>query len=159
MSKFTQEDLLKAMGLKIGDKVSVDDTYEDLFVGVVELNESSGAVGVRSEDTFTRLSEIVRNGYEYSIIIPPKYTLTETEKHIVLAIQEKWKWIARDWYERLDLFSGDMPTKFIGANMWSGNGMESEMYAFNHHFQFIQWTDEEPVSLDELREIAKGETK
>ena len=82
-----------------------------------------------------------------------KYTLTETEKHIVLAIDEEHKWIARSSYGNLFVYASK-PIKQYDA--WFRCSLDyCEFNPFNHLFQFIQWSDTEPVSLDELREIAK----
>lgn len=143
--RFTQEDLLNAMGLKVGDTVSVDDKYEDLFVGVVEVHKDSGSIGIRSEETFLRLSEIIRNGYEYSVITPPKYTLTETEKHIVLAIDENIELLHRN--------NGRLSYCYKDHDINGTPIMEWVEIPVSKLFPFIK--DNDYVSLDELREIAK----
>jgi len=151
--RFTQEDLLNAMGLKVGDLLRVwiwkaDFMVEDTLDGIMLQHTE------RPEEQHW-IEELV--GTDYEIITPPKYTLTETEKHIVLAIDEKWKWIARTKKGNMFLFLSKPVKK---DDYWGVLGeLISDFYAFNHHFQFIQWSDHEPVSLDELRQIAKGETK
>lgn len=156
MSKFTQEDLLNAMGLKVGDKVRIFGqgiykviTTELDGIGLSLENPETDQWKTAADD----LSIEFLIGSEYSVVTPPKYTLTETEKHIVLAIDEKWKWIARDDSNCVRLFQSK-PIK--GENNWSATSyFFTFLNCFNHHFQFIQWSDTEPVSLDELREIAK----
>lgn len=165
--KFTQEDLLNAMGLKVGDTVSV--TVRELrtpIVGKID-SEYSGydfefdRLGVFGEEEAISLDEIIINGFEYSVITPPKYTLTETEKNIVLAIDEKWKWIAVDKNGDINLFNYK-PVKLSRSFDYSpfDNKIDEKLedkviLHLVNILPFIQWSDEEPVSLDELREIAK----
>lgn len=150
--KFTQEDLLKKLGIEVDKPFMCDG--EKLFVSQNSYSDGTPSLFVCNEDgVYAELSYLL--GKE--ITQAPKYTLTEPEKHIVLAIDEDFKWIARSSYGNLFVYASK-PTK-QGA-VWLRNALGySEFYPFNHHFQFIQWSDEEPVSLDELRSIAKGETK
>lgn len=159
MSKFTQEDLLDQMGLRIGDRVRVfgHGIYKVINTeldGICLVLENSEAHQWGEEPDDLGIEWLI--GYEYSVITPPKYTLTETEKHIVLAIDEKWKWIARDMENSVVALYLVKPTKtstyWEDIKDWSGY---CSLDAFPNHFQFIQWSDEEPVSLDELRGIAK----
>lgn len=143
--RFTQEDLLNAMGLKLGDKVKIQDA-------IVEITKrDSGMIVIKhSNDTQFKITALIDE--DYSVVPQPKYTLTETEKHIVLAIDEKLKWITRNSSGLLFL-QINRPVKMEG--FWGVyGGSVADFYAFNHLFQFIQWSDTEPVSLDELRGIS-----
>lgn len=151
MSKFTQEDLLNAMELKVGDRIQYS-FYKSPVT--VSYNDVDGYYLLADNGKFLYLHTLI--DHDYIRIIQPKYTLTETEKHIVLAIDEKWNWIARSRMGNL-FVAQEAPLK-TSLN-WGDVKFQRTFDMFNHHFQFIQWSDPEPVSLDELRQIAKGETK
>ena len=75
--------------------------------------------------------------------------LTEDEKVVLRNLPKKYKWIARDKSDWIFLYK-EKPIKLKIS--WSGC-----MYTtlpFKHLFQFIQWEDEEPYSIEEL---LKGE--
>lgn len=80
-----------------------------------------------------------------------KPKLTEDEKVILRSLPKEHKWIARDENGRLYIYASK-PLK--GITMWASDGLP--MIPFNHLFQFIQWEDEEPYSIEELLE---GEEK
>ena len=78
--------------------------------------------------------------------------LTEDEKAILkVLLSEKYKWIARDKNGWLYVYASK-PKK--GITIWENTG--SPMMPFVHLFQFIQWEDEEPYSIEDLLE---GEEK
>ena len=78
--------------------------------------------------------------------------LTEDEKAILkVLLNEKYKWIARDKNGCLYVYASK-PEKVI--TIWEGSGLP--MFPFDHLFQFIEWEDEEPYSIEELLE---GEEK
>ena len=75
--------------------------------------------------------------------------LTEDEKAILRNLPKDYKWIARDLSGMVYIFI-ERPEK--GQAIWYGCGQP--MIPFYHLFQFIQWEDEEPYSIEEL---LKGE--
>ena len=80
-----------------------------------------------------------------------KPQLTEDEKVILRNVPYDYKWIARDIDGCLYVYESK-PKK--GITMWESDGLP--MIPFDHLFQFIQWEDKEPYSIEELLE---GEEK
>lgn len=83
--------------------------------------------------------------HDYTRIPQPKHTLTETEKHIVLAIDENIELLHRN-NGRLSCCYKDRDINGIPIMEW----VEIPVSKL---FPFIK--DNDYVSLDELREIAK----
>ena len=81
----------------------------------------------------------------------PQPQLTENEKAILRNVPKEYKWIARDLSGMVYIFI-ERPEK--GQFIWYGCGQP--MIPFYNLFQFIQWEDEEPYSIEEL---LKGEEK
>ena len=77
--------------------------------------------------------------------------LTDDEKVILRNVPYDYKWIARDIDGCLYVYESK-PKK--GITMWESDGLP--MIPFDHLFQFIQWEDKEPYSIEELLE---GEEK
>ena len=77
-----------------------------------------------------------------------KPKLTEDEKVILRNVPQYYKWIARDGNGVVCLYP-DKPHK--SKTIWDSYGA---LFPFHHLFQFIQWEDEEPYSIEEL---LKGE--
>ena len=71
--------------------------------------------------------------------------LTEDEKVILRSLPKEYKWIARDLSGMVYIFI-ERPEK--GQAIWYGCGQP--MIPFYHLFQFIQWEDEEPYSIEDL---------
>lgn len=77
--------------------------------------------------------------------------LSEREKQALSFIPEEFKWMARDEDGTLCTYTDEPPK---GESIWQiDNGNCEILTFFKELFQFIQWEDEEPVSLDELRKI------
>ena len=74
--------------------------------------------------------------------------LTEDEKVILRNLPKEYKWIARDSSGMVYIFI-EKPEK--GQAIWYGFGQP--MIPFYHLFQFIQWEDEEPCSIEELLRV------
>ena len=77
--------------------------------------------------------------------------LTEDEKVILRNLPKEYKWIARDLSGLVYIFI-ERPEK--GQAIWYG--CRQPMIPFYHLFNFIQWEDEEPYSIEDL---LKGEEK
>ena len=80
-----------------------------------------------------------------------KPKLTEDEKVFLRNVPKEYKWIARDLSGLVYIFI-ERPEK--GQAIWYGCGQP--VIPFYHLFQFIQWEDEEPYSIEKL---LKGEEK
>ena len=80
-----------------------------------------------------------------------KLVISEDEKAILRNSPKEYKWIARDLSSLVYIFI-ERPEK--GQAIWYG--CRQPMIPFYHLFQFIQWEDEEPYSIEEL---LKGEEK
>lgn len=76
--------------------------------------------------------------------------LSPAERTILENIPMKWKYIARDENGDLYIFI-DRPTK--GIDGWSNRGDWNNFIPFNQLFEFIEWTDSEPYSIQELLEV------
>ena len=70
---------------------------------------------------------------------------TYDEKIILRNLPEKYKWITRDLSGMVYIFI-ERPEK--GQAIWYGCGQP--MIPFDHLFQFIEWEDEGPYSIEEL---------
>ena len=71
--------------------------------------------------------------------------LTEDEKAILRNVPKHYEWIARDIDGHLYIYASK-PKK--GLTIWVDTGLP--MVSFDHLFQFIQWEDEEPYSIEKL---------
>ena len=71
--------------------------------------------------------------------------LTEDEKVILRILPKKYKYIARDKNSLICLYE-KKPRK--RENSW--DGCKYMLLPLEHLFQFIQWEDEEPYSIEEL---------
>ena len=76
---------------------------------------------------------------------------TYDEKIILRNLPEKYKWIARDKDGLIFLYA-KKPSKCE----YSWGGCKYILLPLEHLFQFIQWEDEEPYSIEDL---LKGEEK
>ena len=76
---------------------------------------------------------------------------TYDEKIILRNLPEKYKWIARDKNGLIFLYA-KKPSKCE----YSWGGCKYILLPLEHLFQFIQWEDEEPYSIEDL---LKGEEK
>ena len=74
-----------------------------------------------------------------------KPQLAEDKKAILRNLPKGFKWIARDIDGCLYVYASK-PKK--GIAMWESDGLP--MIPFNHLFQFIQWKDEEPYSIEDM---------
>ena len=74
-----------------------------------------------------------------------KPKLTEDEKVILRNIPKQYEWIARDKNGLIFLYIN----KPVKRNFWFDD-CGTISFPFDHLFQFIQWEDEEPYSIEEL---------
>ena len=73
--------------------------------------------------------------------------LTRNEKAILESLEDYWKYVARDEYGELMIYTGE-PKK--GDYRFTSKEPYRNISFFNHLFQFIKWEDEEPYSIEEL---------
>lgn len=69
------------------------------------------------------------------------------ERIVLQMLDKKYKWIARDKNGTLYVF-GEKPEK--GCICWFYCDEFYSLSAFNHHFKFIQWSDEEPWLITDI---------
>ena len=74
-----------------------------------------------------------------------KLVITDDEKTILRNLPKEYKWIARDLSGIVYMFI-ERPEK--GQAIWYG--CRQPVIPFYHLFQFIQWEDEEPYSIEKL---------
>ena len=140
--KFTSEDLLKAMGLEVGQTVCVDNSM-NFFI--TERND------VMFENLRSHSMISIEKFIEYAInydytIIQPKPTLTEDEKVILRNLNKRYKYINREEYGGLRV-SETKPIYSKSMKEYYYNGFDTFIY--DNLFQFIKWEDE-PYSIEEL---------
>lgn len=81
----------------------------------------------------------------YDFELKPQWIFTEDEKVILRNLSDKYQWIGRDEDNRL-YGHALMPTK--NKTYWACNvGDLINLKGFNHLFQCIQWSDEEPCEF------------
>lgn len=86
-----------------------------------------------------------------------KIKLTKNEKAILESIDNFYKWIARDDDGYLYVYE-KKPCK--DSCEWENPFCYKNFILFNHLFQFIKWTDDEPYNIQELLancEVVKDE--
>ena len=133
--KVTSKQLLDLFGLKVGDKLHIEDIY---FIVKKFINDE---LYLDNEGYCSSLMRLIDKDFE---IIKHKPQLTEDEN--VILRNTKYKYIARD--KDGDLFCGNKLGK--DDSLWYPYGEEwNYLTAFNHLFQFIA-CDEEPYNIKEL---------
>ena len=126
----------KILGIQGFTYLNLDDYDENLKCKIVYLN-TLDIMKVYKDYTCTELL------WERKEAKP-----TEDEKAILkVLLKEKYKWIARDKNGCLYIYE-NKPEKRI--SIWGASGLA--MRPFDHLFQFIQWEDDEPYSIEELLE-------
>ena len=75
------------------------------------------------------------------------------------ALDDKWKWIARDENTHFVNIYEEKPYKDTPVWMWRRNSYVGRIESDMSLFQFIQWEDREPYSIDELIEEYESEEK
>lgn len=157
--KFTSEDLMKFMRLKVGDTVKVyhNKKYSsfDYLIYEVIIDESENVMLNCEQLHKVQISFLANKDYE---IIQPKPTLTEDEKVILRNLPKDFDYVVRDSYQKggnVYLFKDKPKRSFViigGDGYWTDDRnhfSSTSLIAFNHLFQFIKWEDE-PYSIEEL---------
>ena len=147
--KFTSEDLLKAMGLKLNDKIEFNGSIGKVY------NDDVFGISILYRNQILKIESLF--GIEYTII-QPKPTLIEDEKAILRNLPKEYKYVTRDSYGKggnLVLCKESPERNWVligGDGYWLENRNQfpcSTLRIFNHLFQFIKWEDE-PYSIEEL---------
>lgn len=136
--KFTSEDLLKVMGLKVGDKIAYSDRKCVVIMG-------SNDIPMIDVETVGQCYLDVLLKYDYTII-QPKPTLSEDEKVILRNLNKRYKYINREEYGGLRV-SETKPIYSKSMKEYYYSGFDTFIY--DNLFQFIKWEDE-PYSIEEL---------
>ena len=132
---------------KVGDKVIV---YKGKKIGIVEfvptIHDDLYKVGFMDGDCDFFAEE------DMTPYTEPRWTFTDDEKVILRNLPEEYKWIARD-KDGAVLVSFSKPFKDEDEDIWDiddykyGEVRSSYIWQFNHLFQSIKWTDEEPCEF------------
>lgn len=75
--------------------------------------------------------------------------INREEYETLTELSDKWKWIATDGDDYVWGYE-NRPKKLGGAQLWDDLNGGQYKYLGPNLFQFIQWEDEEPYSIDEL---------
>ena len=147
--KFTSEDLLKAMGLKAGDRVKLDRFNEELEI----MCTKNGEFILKEKNQIFNDTWIISNLMDCEVtILQPKPTLTEDEKVILRNLPKDYKWIARDKDGKLFTYK-TKPEKMILDGVYAYEDEVDEDYLtlkpIAHLFKLVKWEDE-PYSIEEL---------
>ena len=141
--KFTSEDLLKAMGLKVGDRVKLDRFNAELEI----MCTKNGEFILKEKNQIFNDTWIISNLMDCEVtIIQPKPTLTEDEKVILRNLNKRYKYINREEYGGLRV-SETKPIYSKSMKEYYYSGFDTFIY--DNLFQFIKWEDE-PYSIEEL---------
>ena len=153
---------MKKSDLNIGNVVELRNGFKFLFLGKdKELIELTG-IGCTAIDYYHENLTRITQDENYDIMKvykdytckellwerkeKPQPKLTEDEKVILRNLPKKYEWIARDKCGTICTFIDKPHKNGVG---WSGNFF-GVLVLFEHLFQFIQWEDEEPYSIEEL---------
>ena len=141
--KFTSEDLLKAMGLKLNDKINFNGSIGKVY------NDDVFGISILYRNQVLKIESLFGIDYE---IIQPKPTLTEDEKVILRNLPKDYKWIARDKDGKLFTYK-TKPEKMILDGVYAYEDEVDEDYLtlkpIAHLFKLVKWEDE-PYSIEEL---------
>ena len=75
--------------------------------------------------------------------------VSKGERIVLQMLEKKYQWIARDKDGNLYVYE-EMPVKEREMEIWYGLYAHLNLFAFNHLFQFIKWSDEEPWLITDI---------
>lgn len=138
--KVTSEQLLDLFGLKVGDKLRIEDID---FIVKKFINDDQ--LYLDNKGYCSSLMRLIDKDYE---IIKQTPKLSEDEKVMLRILPKEYKQIARDKYGNL-VCGNNLERDKIG---WHTDESEKWNYliVFNDLFKFITWEDEEPYNIKEL---------
>ena len=83
-------------------------------------------------------------------------TITAGEKIILQNIDSKYKYIARDYSEKLYIYIEE-PKKH--DHFWIAPETSKTFHLFNHLFKMVKWEDEEPWLIEDLLKLPEKENE
>ena len=163
---------MKKQDLKFGNVVELRNGGKFIYIFTTEILQGRKRNFISLKDGFSWITSnyynddltLNENDKEFDIVkVYEDYTcnkvlwerkpiLTEDEKVILRNLQKKFKYIARDKYGNLWVYTHPVekykitwcvPNEYIDADM-------VEITVFDNLFQFIKWSDEEAYSIEEL---------
>lgn len=145
----TEEEANKLLSAfdKMGKKWSSGNRYTEFN----NWNNYGQEIVYHNDGTYSNLRYInsdVCMVYEFEnvdLTIPKEYQFSEDEKTILRNLDKKWKWLARDKSGLLGVYTLK-PLKSSNGYFCS-EGSWNSIKLFEHLFQSIQWTDDEPVEI------------
>ena len=84
----------------------------------------------------------------YNLKLKPQWSFTEDEKAILRNLPEKYKWVVRDNSSKTLYVYENKPEK-ENDEIWCPRFRATSLFMFNHLFQSIQWSDDEPCEFRE----------
>lgn len=79
-----------------------------------------------------------------------KVLVSRGERIVLQMLDKKYKYLARDKDGNLFVYE-EKPVKERKIGGWYGViCAHLNLFAFNHHFQFVQWSDEEPWLIKDI---------
>ena len=144
-------EIAKMLGVEIGEEFKIKgwSSYPYKFDGVL-LSRTNG----------NEWEHATADDYEYILTgkcviekLPKKPKLTKSERVILENLPKEYKWVARNEYNTLIIYS-EKPNKTYIWDITQTTKRRFELGLFNHLFQFIKWEDEKPWNIEEL---LKGE--
>lgn len=143
-------DLCKIFGVEEGEEFKLGNgLYKNLVYKV-----SNNILWSRCEDGKVTRSSLYINellNVKEIIKLPKKKEFTDDELCILRNVDKEYEWIARDddgklyLYKKKTVKSEELKGKWVGSE-WS------DFNVYDHLFQSIQWTDNEPVFIDDYVE-------
>lgn len=155
---------MKQSDLKYGNVIETNDGKRFLYIcclneyksQFVLLNHVSDFVSVYLNTKEPVAIIKVYEDYTCERIIWEKKTkprLTEVERTLLINLDKRYKYLARDQKGNCLYAYKKRPEKSESGDKWSCDGSNIVFYSlegFNHLFEFIKWEDEEPYSINEL---------
>ena len=153
---------MKQSDLKYGNVIETNDNKRFLYIYVedkskfVLLNHTSDFMSLYLNTKEPVDIIKVYADYKCERIIWEKKTkprLTEIERTLLINLDKRYKYLARDRKNNCLYAYKKRPEKSEVSDTWSCEGSNIVFYSlegFNHLFEFIKWEDEEPYSINEL---------
>lgn len=78
-----------------------------------------------------------------------KVLVSRGERIVLQMLEKQYQWIARDEDGSLYVYE-EKPYKSIKEKYWLSPYDSCELSAFEHHFQFVQYEDDEPWLIKDI---------
>ena len=135
-------DLCKIFGVEKGEKFKIDG-YEDIYFIENGYLYYIGDYGEKK--SYLNINDVAGKNV---IKLPKKKEFTDDELCVLKNIDKKYKWIARDRWEEMWIYS-DKPKKEDEQWNWNTYNFKPLNIFKNSLFTEIKWEDEEPVYIDD----------